>query len=142
LLNAPRNISALCLRRTDQRPVLPRLCRTAVGSRAQAGRHRHYGQSRQPQVGDNPVRRTNARRRLPFDQPLIGSMLVLIQVSAGARLRSATSISRIECAKHKRGQSTIAGGTSAGWSKQPNPTNAPTILQTRMLTEPVRLCPR
>ena len=42
---------SLRLRRPDQRRMLPRLCRTAARSSPQARRHRHHGQSRQPQVG-------------------------------------------------------------------------------------------
>ena len=41
----------LRLRRADQRPMLPRLCRTATRAGPEARRHRHHGQSRQPQVG-------------------------------------------------------------------------------------------
>ncbi|CCV05846.1 hypothetical protein MESS2_1680025 [Mesorhizobium metallidurans STM 2683] len=42
------------LRRTDQRRVLPRLCRAAARTRAGARRHRRHGQSRLPQVGLEP----------------------------------------------------------------------------------------
>ena len=37
---------ALRLRRTDQRPMLPRLCRAAARAGARARRHRRHGQSR------------------------------------------------------------------------------------------------
>jgi len=59
----------LCLRFTDQRPMLSRLCRASVGTGAQAGRHRHYGQSREPQISGNPSAINAAGARLWFLPP-------------------------------------------------------------------------
>ena len=61
---------ALRLRRTDQRRMLPRPCRTATRANHQTRRHRHHGQSRQPQI---PRRATGApgRRREALVSPAL-----------------------------------------------------------------------
>jgi DDE superfamily endonuclease len=59
----------LHLRRPDQRRVLPRLCRTAARPGPQARRHRHHGQSRQPQVGSASLHDQGAGARLWYLPP-------------------------------------------------------------------------
>jgi hypothetical protein len=66
--------SARCplrLRRADQRPVLPRLCRAATRARARTRRHRHHGQSRIPQIGRRPATHPRSRSKAPVPAALL-----------------------------------------------------------------------
>lgn len=53
----------LCLRRPDQRPMLPRLCRAIARARTQTRRHRRHGQSWLPQGRRHSAGHQSRRRK-------------------------------------------------------------------------------